>query len=63
MVRLAKPAADVTGEPVVHYQRLNNIHINYPKSELRTADDVEDYVDALKIVLKDLIKQNKRITL
>ncbi len=62
MVRLAKPA-DVAGEPVVHYQRINNVRVNYPKTELRTAEDVEDYVDALKIVLKDLISQNKRITL
>lgn len=62
MVRLATPA-DVAGEPEVHYQRLNNVRVNYPKSELRTADDVDDYVDALKMVLKDLINQNKRITL
>jgi len=62
MVRLAKPA-DVTGEPEVHYQRLNNVRVNYPKSELRTDEDVDEYADALKIVLKDLINQNKRITL
>lgn len=62
MVRLAKPSGDGDDDKPV-YQRLNLVRLNFPKTELRTVDDVEEYMDALKIVLNDLIKQNRRITL
>ncbi len=62
MVRLAKPIDDA-GEPEVRYQRLTNIKVNFQKSELRTAKDVEEYVDALKVALNNLINKNERITL
>jgi len=64
MVRLAKPIdTSVVGEPVAHYQRLNSVRVNFSKTELKTSDDVEKYVEALKTALKELIEQNKRISL
>ena len=62
MVRLAKPTDDVN-EPTVHYQRLGNVKVSFPKSELRTKADVDAYVEALKQKLNELIEQNKRISL
>jgi len=61
MVRLATPPE--VDEPVVHYQRLTSVKVNFPKSELQTVEDVDEYVKALKAALAELIKQNKRISL
>lgn len=61
MVRLAKPPE--VGEPVVRYQQLSNVKVNFPKNELQTVEDVDEYVEALKATLAELIKQNKRISL
>jgi hypothetical protein len=62
MVRLAKPI-DKVDEPVVHYLRMNAVKVDFPKNELKTKEDVDKYVEALKKELSDLIKQNKRISL
>ncbi len=64
MVRLAKPDdGGSVGEPVVHYQRINAVRVDFPKNELKTKEDVDKYVEALKKELNELIKQNKRISL
>lgn len=68
MVRLAKPpVAKEDGtkekEPIVHYQRLNTVRFDFSKSELRTIEDVEKYVEKLKENLIKLIQENKRISL
>jgi len=62
MVHLAKPS-DKVDEPVVHYQRMNAVRVHFPQNELRTEEDVEKYVEALKKELTELIKQNRRISL
>jgi hypothetical protein len=62
MVRLANPT-DKVDEPVVHYLRMNAVKVDFPKNELKTKEDVDKYVEALKKELSDLIKQNKRISL
>ncbi len=61
MVRLAKPPE--VDEPVVRYQQLSNVKVTFPKNELQTVEDVDEYVKALKATLAELIKQNKRISL
>ncbi|HEY5590336.1 MAG TPA: BREX system P-loop protein BrxC [Paludibacter sp.] len=68
MVRLAKPPVpEVDGkkveEPIVHYQRLNTVRVDFSKSELRTIEDVEKYIEKLKENLIKLIQENKRISL
>ena len=69
MLRLAAPPESPTDsptevhEPKVHYMRLTTVKVNFPKSELQTSEDVDKYIEALKIVLADLINQNKRISL
>jgi len=66
MVRLSKPAKSEAGEvnePVIHYQRLSAVRVRYPKTELKTHEDIEAYTTALKAALKELIDQNKRIQL
>ncbi len=62
MVRLAKPPERVD-EPIIHYQRMSSVKVDFPKNELQTLEDVEKYVEALRTSLADLIKQNKRINL
>jgi hypothetical protein len=62
MAKLANPS-EKDDEPVVHYQPINAVRVDFPKNELRTKEDVEKYVEALKKELTELIKQNKRISL
>ena len=69
IVRLLKPPVVVGNgtakveEPIVHYQRLNTVKFDFSKSELRTIEDVEKYVEKLKENLIKLIQENKRISL
>ncbi len=49
--------------PKVHYQNLRSIKVPFPKPELRTEEDIEEYVKALKAKLSELINDNKRISL
>ena len=62
MAKLALPP-EKDDSPVVHYQRINTLKVEFPKTELRTKDDVEKYVAALKAKLTELINDNKRISL
>jgi len=62
MVRLTMPT-DTVEEPRVHYWRINSVKVNFPRIELKTKEDVDAYVEALKKELNDLIDQNKRISL
>lgn len=50
-------------EPKVHYIKQSNIRISFDKSELKSTEDVEEYVEALKVELLRQIKENRRITL
>ena len=62
MAKLAMPP-ETNETPVVHYQRINNVKVNFAKNELRTKEDVEKYVEALKTKLNELINEHKRISL
>ena len=66
LIRLATPVL-VVGEdpppPKIHYQNLKNVKVPFSKSELRTVEDVEKYVEALKAKLSELINENNRISL
>jgi len=62
MAKLAMPS-EKDDKPVVHYQRINNVKVDFPKTELKTKEDVEKYVEALKTKLNELINDNKRISL
>ncbi len=62
MVRLTMPT-DTVEEPRVHYWRINSVKVNFPRIELKTKEDVDAYVEALKKELNELIDQNKRISL
>ena len=62
MAKLAMPP-EKDDTPAVHYQRINNVKVDFPKTELKTKEDVEKYVEALKAKLNELIKDNKRISL
>lgn len=66
MLRLGRPA-DVEGktvnEPSPHYIKRTSIKVDYPKTELRTEDDVDEYIDALKKALVAQIKETRRIYL
>jgi len=62
MAKLALPP-EKPDTPVVHYQRINTVKVEFPKTELKTKEDVEKYVEALKAKLTELINNNKRISL
>jgi hypothetical protein len=66
MIRLSTPVPAEQGdaaEPIVHYIRKASIKADYPKSELKTEKDVDDYIEALRKAFKEQIKDNKRISL
>ncbi|MBD2757119.1 BREX system P-loop protein BrxC [Spirosoma validum] len=50
-------------EPVVTYVNRQSVTIDFAKPELKTEDDVDAYVEAMRASLKALIQQNKRISL
>lgn len=60
---LLTPKEGVVNEPVVHYIKQSNIKVSFDKSELKSKEDVEEYIEALKAELLRQIKENRRITL
>ena len=58
-----KPASGKAQEPPTKYIKKNSIHVQFVKHELTSAEDVEDYIEALKEAYLERIKQNLKITL
>ena len=50
-------------KPTPHYIRSASIKVNFKKTELRTEDDVNEYVEAFKKALLEQIKETRRISL
>lgn len=50
-------------EPTPHYISKSRIKPKYSKTELRTHEDVKEYVDSLKEAFDEQIDQNRRISL
>lgn len=50
-------------EPKPHYIRKNNLKIDFSKNELKDENDVNEYIEALRIKLLEEIKNNRRIKL
>ena len=66
LVKFANPIVDEKGgeqQPKVHYINKSNVKPKYSKSELRTEDEVQEYVDAYKEALLEVIRTQKRIKL
>ena len=66
MVKMATPIQPVDGrpkKPPIHYIRQSAIQPNFPKTELRTEADVDNYIEALRTAMKKAINDNKRINL
>jgi predicted transcriptional regulator len=70
MMRLAAPVVVVEGggvevlnEPTPHYIRRTSIKVPFSKTELRTEEDVNDYVEVLKKALLEQINESRRISL
>ena len=66
MMRLFEPEnsdPDIVDDNKIHYITKINVQVNYPKSELKTENDVDDYVEALRKAFKKQINNNRRISL
>ncbi len=50
-------------EPPVHYISKNSVKVDFPKGELKTEEDVHDYVKKLEEELLKHIRDNRRISL
>ena len=50
-------------EPKVRYIKRNNVPVVFDKTELRTPEDVDSYVDAMREALLKQLEENKRISL
>ena len=50
-------------EPKAKYIKRTNIRINFEQRELKTEEDVEFYLEALKEAYMERIHQNLKITL
>lgn len=51
------------GEEQFEYIKASGIHISFDKRELKTNEDVDDYVETLREKLKEQISKNRRISL
>lgn len=75
MVRLVNPpkpsnpgdsnnsGSSVKEPQAVHYINRNNIKPSFARTELKSEEDVDEYVEAFRKALKDQIKNNRRIQL
>lgn len=67
LIRMTAPVSpDEQGnvrETAPHYISKNSINLYYSKSELRTEEDVDDYVETIRRALKEQIRNNRRIKL
>ena len=71
MIRLSSPEPQnetsgkesIASEPKPHYITMANIKPDYPKSELRTEKDVDEYIEAYRKKLLEHIKNNRRISI
>jgi hypothetical protein len=59
----AQDAGGGAQEPKVHYIRRSNVIVHLNKAELKTEEDVEEYVSKLREEMLRHIHQNTRITL
>jgi hypothetical protein len=57
------PKGEEINEPKIQYIKQSNVRVSFSKTELKTEEDVEEYVEALKEELLRQIKENRRITL
>ena len=51
------------GEEQFEYIKASGIHISFDKRELKTNEDVDEYVETLREKLKEQISKNRRISL
>ena len=70
MMQLAAPPkkntsddTPVVSEPRPHYITMKNIKPDYLKSELKTEQDVDEYIEAYRKKLLEQIRNNRRITI
>ena len=67
MVRLLevanKPAEGVSEQPIVRYIQRSGIKIDFSRTELKSEEDIEEYVNAMKKAFLEQINNNRRITL
>ena len=63
--QLPDPGDDnnVINDPPVHYISKSNIKVDFSKTELKTEEDVDEYIAAFSKALKEHIKNNRRISL
>lgn len=50
-------------EPLVHYYRFSDIKVCFHKGTLQSKEDVDEYIEALRLHLTDIVNQGKRISL
>ncbi|MDD4191322.1 MAG: BREX system P-loop protein BrxC [Mangrovibacterium sp.] len=67
MAALANPAEDIDEEfpkeRPAHYIKRNNVKFEFAKTELKTEEDVDEYLKAFGKALKEQIQSNRRIQL
>lgn len=52
-----------TEEPAFKYIRSADVKTTFTKTELQTEDDVNEYIEKLKLAMLEKVRDNKRITL
>jgi hypothetical protein len=50
-------------EPAFKYIRSTDVKTTFTKSELQTEEDVNEYIEKLKLAMLEKVRDNKRITL
>ena len=63
MVAFGAPTKDKASEPPQQYIKSSNLRLVFDKDELRTEDDVEEYIEAIRTAYLEQIRKNRKITL
>lgn len=63
IAEILNPKPSGVSEPSVQYIRSSQLKIGFDKLELKTNEDVEEYLQALRKSLLDQISKNRKITL
>ena len=50
-------------EPLVHYYRFSDIKVCFHKGTLQSKEDVDEFIEALRLHMTDMVNHGKQICL
>ena len=50
-------------EPPIHYIRFRGLNVSFHKGTLQSKEDVDEFIEVLRLHMTDIVNQGKRIAL